>query len=128
MMRKKKRPSVDQTDSSAVLDAPSKLINVCQMTRYLTSKLVSDRYSCVILIFHISMLALNVVGLKTLKLMLYHNNVLEAKKGRTGGHSKSVVRMPPDESIFVQFLREAGVTLKQDKASNEIGNICMLVT
>lgn len=28
MMRKKKRPSVDQTDSSAVLDGPSKLINV----------------------------------------------------------------------------------------------------
>lgn len=47
----------------------------------------------------------------------------EAKKGRTGGHSKSVVRMAPDESVFVQFLREAGVMLKQDKASNEIGKL-----
>lgn len=33
MMRKKKRPSVDRTDSSAVLDGSSKLINVCQKTR-----------------------------------------------------------------------------------------------
>lgn len=53
-------------------------------------------------------------------------DVSEAKKGRAGGHSKSAVRMPPDESVFVQFLREAGVTLKHDKASNEIGNTHML--
>lgn len=79
---------------------------------------------------HLLWLALNVVELKTLKLMLYHDTFLEAKKGRTGGHSKSVMRMPPDESVFVQFLREAGITLKQDKASNEIGktHICYMNT
>ncbi|XP_076125182.1 Fanconi anemia group D2 protein [Alosa pseudoharengus] len=67
MMRKKKRPSLDQTDSSAALDGS------------------------------------------------------KPKKGRTGGqrHSKSV-QVVPDESVFVQLLREAGVTLKQDRASNEI--------
>lgn len=54
---------------------------------------------------------------------LYHSNFTETKKGRTGGRSKSVVQVAPDESVFVQFLREAGVTLKQDTTSNEIGNI-----
>ncbi|XP_031424301.1 Fanconi anemia group D2 protein [Clupea harengus] len=44
----------------------------------------------------------------------------KTKKGRTGGRSKSVVQVAPDESVFVQFLREAGVTLKQDTTSNEI--------
>ncbi|KAL2091556.1 hypothetical protein ACEWY4_013819 [Coilia grayii] len=66
MMRKKKRSSVDKTESSAVLEVP------------------------------------------------------KAKKGRTGGPSKSAVRVANDESVFVQFLREAGVSLKQDRTSNEI--------
>lgn len=55
-------------------------------------------------------------------LQMYSLVSIEAKKSRsTGRQPKEPAPEETHESVFGVFLREAGVTLKQDGTSNEIG-------
>lgn len=48
-------------------------------------------------------------------------STVEAKKRRTAGHQTKEAVPESTKSVFVTFLREAGITLRQDGTPNEIG-------
>lgn len=48
-------------------------------------------------------------------------SAVEAKKRRTAGHQTKEAVPESTKSVFVTFLREAGITLRQDGTPNEIG-------
>lgn len=48
-------------------------------------------------------------------------STVEAKKRRTAGHQTKEAVPESTKSVFVTFLREAGIILRQDGTPNEIG-------
>lgn len=53
-------------------------------------------------------------------------STLEAKKKRSTGHQTKELVPESTKSVFVTFLREAGITLRHDGTPNEIGKTLAL--
>lgn len=51
---------------------------------------------------------------------------VEAKKRRSGGHQAKEPVPESTKCVFVTFLSEAGITLRQDSTPNEIGKTLAL--